>query len=258
MVRAGLIAVLLAGLVAPAAHAGIIQLPVDDASFETTSGTALACNPTGVPGNDCTTGLSLTPFGASWTANNATWYRLGASTNYFIAPNTPNGSVVATIYSGVSSTSFGGPLFAVGDAIPTFNVLTQQIAGTTALATMTYTLTVAVGDRVGALWSSSKAVLGLAVGGKVVSVAQGAAAQTDGTWRDLSVSYTAGAADTGKTITVILGESGLAGWFDNVRLAANLPEPASLLLLAAALAPLAAARRRGRAERRAVVAGLGG
>jgi len=110
---------------------------------------------------------------------------------------------------------------------------------TTAAAGTTYTLQVEILHRTD---YPADALAKLQVGGVTVSTATG----TDlgpGTWSNYTATYTATAADAGKTVTILLQSYGAQGDWDYVRLDATTPEPASMLLLASG-AGLAVLRRR--------------
>lgn len=115
----------------------------------------------------------------------------------------------------------------------------------TAVAGETYTLQVEILHR------TDTAMAGIAqieIGGFVVSTATG----TDtgpGTWSNWTATYTATAADAGKTLTILLSSNGSQGDWDYVRLdgtGSSVPEPASMLLLASGAGFAALKRRRSR------------
>jgi hypothetical protein len=112
-----------------------------------------------------------------------------------------------------------------------------------ALAGSTYTLVVALLHRADYPMAG---VIQLEIGGTVVATATGAD-QGPGTWSDWTATYTASAADAGKTVTILLSATTNQGDFDNVRLNSSLtstPEPTSFALAALAIPMLALLRKR--------------
>jgi len=110
-----------------------------------------------------------------------------------------------------------------------------------AVAGATYTLQVEILHRTDTAMAGT---VQFEIGGISVATATG----TDlgpGTWSNWIATYTATAADAGKTLTVLLDSTGAQGDFDNVRLdSASVPEPSSLLLLGSGLIGAATVVRR--------------
>lgn len=135
------------------------------------------------------------------TGSSGQWIPGGYAGN----PNAYNGNVVA--YSN------GGTI--------------SQTVGATAIAGVTYTLSVEVLHRTDV---PIYALVQLEIGGVVVGTATPVDAGS-GTWNDWTVSYTADAAQAGKSITILLTSTGVQGDFDDVTLTDNVPEPSVLSLL---------------------------
>jgi PEP-CTERM motif len=102
-----------------------------------------------------------------------------------------------------------------------------------AVAGETYTLLVDLLHRTDVPMTG---LIQLEINGSVVATATGADAGA-GTWSPWTASYTAGGADAGQTLTILLSGGSPQADFDNVRLdgstpvEAPVPEPASMLLL---------------------------
>ena len=112
-----------------------------------------------------------------------------------------------------------------------------------AVAGVTYTLQVDVLHRTD---EALTGVVQLEIGGLVVATAP-VVDGGPGTWSNWTAVDTATAAQTGQTLTILLSASGGQGDFDNVRLnstGSSVPEPASCILVGAALAGLTTWRLR--------------
>jgi len=129
-----------------------------------------------------------------------------------------------------------------------------QATSVTLLPGTIYTLTVAIGNRIsGHVTDNFKIELDAhdGTGNSCLARYDGLGSSlTAGSWVDKTVSYTATAADAGKTLTIFLGVDTAAKTylqvtdFDNVRLTAFVPEPGTITLLAAGLLAGAWRRRR--------------
>jgi len=117
----------------------------------------------------------------------------------------------------------------------------QQTVAATAVAGTTYTLTVALGKRNDI---PGPGQIELLVGSNSI-LATGTAAANGG-WSDFVASYLATNADAGDAIIIRLSSLSNQGNFDNVRLDAAVPEPASWALLIAGFGLTGAALRRRR------------
>ena len=121
----------------------------------------------------------------------------------------------------------------------------SQTVGITAVAGVTYTLSVQLGFRKDITDTSPVSLL-VGAGG---AFATGTPLQFSGDWSTYTATYTATAADAGGAITILLGPSGAQGDFDDVRLsddAAAVPEPASWALMIGGFAMVGTAARRRR------------
>ncbi len=217
--------VIAAALAATPLAAWATVIGVGNASFETLP-----------PGGLASTGCGA---GCSFSSGTAVpdWSIVGAATGQF-QPGSSSGNFAYFNYVPDGLTvayTNGGSL--------------SQIVTDTAVAGRTYTLFVDFGVRndVG-----NPGTISLIVNG-VTTLATGVA-PTPGTWATYSASYTAGFADAGGAISVLLASDNGQGDFDNVRLsddaAAGVPEPASWALMIGGFGLVGAAARR----RRGVVA----
>jgi hypothetical protein len=153
------------------------------------------------------------------------WQASGPSSFTFI----PDGTVIALINGGYLN-----------------QVLSDSLANSTR-----YTLTTAVGRRADGFSADSTIQL-LAGGSVIASGTQAVSNITSGGWIDYSVSYMSGASDphVGQPLEIRLiygGGVGAQSNFDDVRLDATaIPEPATCMMIGAALVALALGRKKRR------------
>jgi hypothetical protein len=172
---------------------------------------------------------------AAWTlASIPGWSNSGMS----------SGQATLAGYSGNPAPS-DGLYMAFSDSESISQVVASAVAGTT------YTLQVDVLHRADGVGNG--AMVSLTFGG--VAVATGTGTDNLGAWNNWSATYTATAADAGKDVAIVLGNSGMGGQgnFDNVRLDASaVPEPAAVSLLGIGGLAMAGGRFAGRRKRESV------
>jgi len=179
------------------------SIPVQNASFETTNALVNSCGPGCAWNGGPIPGWTTTVADGSWQP----------SSSYFNLP-LPDGNVVA--YSN------GG-------------TISQTLTGTSLQPNSTYTLTVAVGNRLDNL--AAEYTIQLEAGSTVLATVTGSNSSiTSGTFMDVVLTYATGAAVTPGDLAIVLSSNGTQSDFDNVRLTEAVPEPSSLSLMVVGLA----------------------
>jgi len=174
------------------------SVPIQNASFETTSS---VLGP-GVYNYGPIPGWTMVGTGGSWQPNSS----------YYNLP-LPDGNVVA---------------FSSGS-------LSQTLTGVSLQPNSSYTLTVAVGNRLDGFTSNGQYTIQLDAGSTVLATVTGSNSSiTPGTFMDVVLTYTTGGTVTPGDLAIVLSTSGSQSNFDNVRLA--VPEPSSLSLMLVGLA----------------------
>jgi hypothetical protein len=177
-------------------------VPIANPSFEITNpltnscGTGCAYNSGPIPGWTTMGGQA-----GSWQPNST----------YFTSP-VPDGSIIA--YSNGGSIS--------------------QTLSASLIPNMTYTLSVAVGDRLDPGFTTTYTIALYAGSILLSSITGSNATIPSGTFQDESLSYHAGAAPLSGQLGIVLTSVGPQSDFDNVRLTAT-PEPGTLALMATGL-----------------------
>lgn len=147
----------------------------------------------------------------------------------------------------------GGQVFMAiinGDepSVNAFLTLTSASSLTTAAANTTYTLKVAVGNRLDTVADEYEVAI-LLDGTSVASATLDGKTIAAGGFQDLVTSYTTSAGDAGKSVTVQLTQRDTdntfddIGIFDNVRLTSVIPEPSTVGLMGLGTAVMLVRRR---------------
>lgn len=181
------------------------SIPIQNASFETISASAVPVS----CGTGCFYNNGPIP---GWTITGATgdWQ---PSSIYYNLP-LPDGTVVAF--------SNGGSL-------------SQTLTGVSLQPDSVYTLTVAVGNRLGGYTSSGQYTIQLDAGSTVLATVTGSnSAITPGTFMDVVLTYAAGGTVIPGDLKIVLIGNASQVNFDNVR--ASVPEPSSLSMAVMGLA----------------------
>ena len=181
------------------------SLPIQNASFETVSASAVPVS----CGSGCFYNSGPIP---GWTITGATgdWQ---PNSGYYNLP-LPDGNVIA--YSNGGS-------------------LSQTLTGVSLQPNSTYTLTVAVGNRLGGYTSGGQYTIQLDAGSTMLATVTGSNSSiTPGTFMDVVLTYTTGSTVTPGDLTIVLSGGGSQVNFDNVR--TSVPEPSSLSMAVMGLA----------------------
>jgi hypothetical protein len=178
------------------------SIPIVNPSFEITNPLNISC------GTGCAYNNGPIP---GWTTSAGQQGSWQPSSAYFTSP-VPNGSIVA--YSN------GGSIV--------------QTLSASLVPNVTYTLTVAVGNRLDTVVPTNYTIA-LYAGSMLLSYFTGSTGAIPlGTFQDQSVTYFSGATPLSGPLGIALATVGPQADYDNVRLTAT-PEPGSLALLATGL-----------------------
>jgi hypothetical protein len=202
-------ALLMAGLLLSAAGLSADVIPVNNPSFENTTGISFV---------SCGTGCAFSTTGVpQWTSSTTATGLFQPSPSQFSF--LPDG--ITTAYSN------GGTI--------------SQTVGATVQAGLIYTLTVFLGQRFdlpGTGFQSTANLLLSGPGGSVVVPATGST-PAPGSWSQFTAKFVGSATTAGDSITIQLGAAGIQGNFDDVQLSV-IPEPGSIVLLGLGFAGLLA------------------